>query len=44
MKAEKVADEAQKAGEELVGKVAEELGVSEEEVLAKNGSFGICNG
>ena len=34
VKAEKVADEAQKAGEELVGKVAEELGVSEEEVLA----------
>ena len=27
-------EEAQKAGEELVGKVAEELGVSEEEVIA----------
>ncbi len=30
----KVKEEAQKAGEELVGKVAEELGVSEEEVIA----------
>ncbi len=29
-----VQEEAQKAGEELVGKVAEELGVSEEEVIA----------
>lgn len=40
VKAEKVADEAQKAGEELVGKVAEELGVSEEEVLAAMEALG----
>lgn len=40
MKAENVADEAQKAGEELVGKVAEELGVSEEEVLAAMEALG----
>lgn len=40
VKAENVADEAQKAGEELVGKVAEELGVSEEEVLAAMEALG----
>lgn len=40
VKAEKVVDEAQKAGEELVGKVAEELGVSEEEVLAAMEALG----
>ena len=40
VKAEKVADEAQKAGEELVGKVAEELGVSAEEVLAAMEALG----
>ena len=40
VKAEKVVDEAQKAGEELVGKVAEELGISEEEVLAAMEALG----
>ena len=38
---EKVVEEAQKAGEELVKEVAEELGVSEEEVLAAMEALGL---
>ena len=37
----KVTEEAQKAGEELVKEVAEELGVSEEEVLAAMETLGL---
>lgn len=41
VKSEKVTEEAQKAGEELVKEVAEELGVSEEEVLAAMETLGL---
>ena len=38
---QKVQDEAQKAGEELVGEVAKELGVSEEEVISAMETLGL---